>query len=413
MASERSAAPDPGPLNGPPDRPPHHTPAIHPGLGPAARAELAELAAGIDGLPERPAAGALPWCGGAVVLAGLREHTLLRHAAGWAQRYTARDQELPPAAREPVRQDTVFDLASVTKLFTAVLTVRQIERGRIGLDEPVAARLPEYAAGGKERITVRQLLTHTSGLRPELPFYEGGWPGRLLEEAPLRPPGEGHCYSDLNLLSLQLLLERLTGRPLDAAVREEITGPLGMADTGYGPVPPERAAATEDQRRPWAKADRGMLRGTVHDENAAALGGVAGHAGLFSTAADLARFCRALLAGGGPLLGPAATNLLLDAPGLGFAVDQPSFMGGLAGHGAAGHTGFTGTSLVLDRHTGGFLILLATTVHPVRPTPADSGPRARAATALARALAAGPAPDSGRQPDRGPGPGQDGPRIPR
>ncbi len=121
-----------------------------------------------------------------------------------------------------------------------------------------------------------------------------------------------------------------------------------------------------------------MLRGEVHDENAWALGGVAGHAGLFSTAGDLAVFCRTLLAGGayGParVLGPDHVDLMLRAPGLGFAVDQPWFMGALAGRGAAGHTGFTGTSLVLDRATDTFVVLLANTVHPRRPAPPDSTP---------------------------------------
>jgi CubicO group peptidase (beta-lactamase class C family) len=160
-----------------------------------------------------------------------------------------------------------------------------------------------------------------------------------------------------------------------------------MTATRFGPVP--GAAATEDQRRPWAKADRGMLRGVVHDENAWALGGVAGHAGLFSTARDLAVFCRTLLAGGsyGParILGPDFVDLMLAPPGLGFAVDQPWFMGRLAGRGAAGHTGFTGTSLVLDPATDTFLVLLANTVHPRRRAP-DNGVRAAAGDRLAGAV---------------------------
>lgn len=132
-----------------------------------------------------------------------------------------------------------------------------------------------------------------------------------------------------------------------------------------------------------------MLRGEVHDENAWALGGIAGHAGLFSTAGDLAVFCRTLLAGGSygtaRILGLDYVELLLSPPGLGFALDQPWFMGELAGHGAAGHTGFTGTSLVLDPSTDTFLVLLANTVHP-RRRPSDSDPRAAAATRLARAV---------------------------
>lgn len=189
------------------------------------------------------------------------------------------------------------------------------------------------------------------------------------------------------MILLAFVLERITGRTLDVLIEDGITRPLGMTETGFGPRP--GAAATEDQRRPWAKADRGMLRGEVHDENAWALGGVAGHAGLFSTAPDLAVLCRALLAGGayGParILGPDFTELLLTPPGLGFAVDQPWFMGELAGRGAAGHTGFTGTSLVLDPATDTFLVLLANTVHPRRRLP-DSRPRAAMATHLARAV---------------------------
>ena len=196
-----------------------------------------------------------------------------------------------------------------------------------------------------------------------------------------------YAYSDLNMLLLQHVLERITGRSLDVLVHDGITRPLGMTETRFGPCP--GAAATEDQRRPWAKADRGMLRGVVHDENAWALGGVAGHAGLFSTGRDLAVFCRTLLAGGsyGParILGPDFVELLLTPPGLGFALDQPWFMGELAGRGAAGHTGFTGTSLVLDPATDTFLVLLANAVHPRRRQP-DSTPRAAAATRLARAV---------------------------
>ncbi len=317
-------------------------------------------------------------------------------AAGWAVRYgsydpvTDRGVELPPEAWVPMTLDTPFDLASLTKLFTAAAAVQQIERGTLGIDARVGAYLPEFRAAAASGITVRQLLTHTSGLRPELPLCD--CPDRaarlsmLRAEHPVTAPGT-YVYSDLNPLLLQHVLERVTGRPLDALIRDGITRPLGMTSTRFGPCP--GAAATEDQRRPWAKADRGMLRGEVHDENAWALGGVAGHAGLFSTAGDLAVFCRTLLAGGsyGParILGTDFVELLLTPPGLGFAVDQPWFMGELAGGGAVGHTGFTGTSLVLDPVTDTFLVLLANTVHPRRRRP-DSGPRAAAASRLARAV---------------------------
>ncbi|MEV0910902.1 serine hydrolase domain-containing protein [Streptomyces hokutonensis] len=340
--------------------------------------------------------GDRPWAAGTVVVAGRGPVIAVEEAAGWAVRYSAYDPEtdagveLPPSSRVPTTVDTPFDLASLTKLFTAVAAMQQIERGTLGIDARVGAYLPDFRAAARHDITVRQLLTHTSGLRPELPLYDCADDAERLAmlraEAPVRELGE-YLYSDLNLLLLQFVLERVSGRTLDVLVHDGITRPLGMTSTDFGPCP--GAAATEDQRRPWAKADRGMLRGVVHDENSWALGGVAGHAGLFSTGRDLAVFCRTLLAGGsyGParILGADFVELLLTPPGLGFAVDQAWFMGELAGRGAVGHTGFTGTSLVLDPATDTFLVLLANTVHPRRRDP-DSGPRAAAGTRVARAV---------------------------
>ncbi|MFF6998645.1 serine hydrolase domain-containing protein [Streptomyces sp. NPDC008313] len=344
--------------------------------------------------------GADPWAAGAVVVAGRGPVIAAEAAAGWAVRYVSyegsggdrpgRAVELPLEARVPMTVDTPFDLASLTKLFTAVAAVQQLERGTLGIDARVGAYLPDFHAVARHGVTVRQLLTHTSGLRPELPLYDcpddAARLAMLRAQPPTSEPGT-YLYSDLNLLLLQFVLERVTGRTLDVLVHEGITRPLGMSATRFGPCP--GAAATEDQRRPWAKADRGMLRGVVHDENAWALGGVAGHAGLFSTGRDLAVFCRTLLAGGsyGParILGPDFVELMLTPPGLGFAVDQKWFMGELAGRGAAGHCGFTGTSLVLDPATDTFLVLLANTVHP-RRRPPDNAPRQAAATRLARAV---------------------------
>ncbi|WP_442812306.1 serine hydrolase domain-containing protein [Streptomyces sp. NBC_00243] len=340
--------------------------------------------------------GADPWAAGAVLVAGRGPVIAVEEAAGWAVRYASYDQdtdtgvELPPGARVPMTARTPFDLASLTKLFTAVAAVQQLERGTLGIDARVGAYLPDFRAAAEHGITVRQLLTHTSGLRPELPLYDcpddRARLTMLRAEAPVSEPGE-YVYSDVNLLLLQYVLERTTGRALDVLVRDGITRPLGMTATRFGPCP--GAAATEDQRWPWAKVDRGMLRGVVHDENAWALGGVAGHAGLFSTGRDLAVFCRTLLAGGsyGParILGPDFVELMLTPPGLGFALDQAWFMGGLAGRGAAGHTGFTGTSLVLDPATDTFVVLLANTVHP-RRRPPENGPRAGVGTRVARAV---------------------------
>jgi CubicO group peptidase (beta-lactamase class C family) len=322
-----------------------------------------------------------PWCAGAVVLAGRGRTVALHEAIGSAVRYTAYDEhadrgvELPAGERVPMRPDTLFDLASLTKLFTSVVAARLLD-----LDAPAASYVPGFADAGKAAVTVRQLLDHTSGLRPELPFYdEATAEGRarmLWREAPLHPPGSVRVYSDLNLIAVQQCLEAATGLPLDTLVHEHVTGPLGMADTGFNPSPAllPRIAATEDQRRPWGKLDRGMVHGVVHDENAFAMGGVSGHAGLFSTAWDLALMCRALLDAGGPWPG--------------FEVDQPWFMGELAGGGAAGHTGFTGTSLVIDPVTDTFLVLLTNSVHPSRTWRDGSAPRAAAATRLARAARA-------------------------
>lgn len=352
--------------------------------------ELVRLVTGLEaGLRPAPRH---PWCSGAVVLAGRGSVVALHAAVGWAVRYVSYDDqtdrgvELPRERRLPMRPDTVFDLASLTKLFTAALAADLVD-----LDRPAASYVPRFATAGKADITVRQLLDHTSGLRPELPFYDcadAAARARLLwDEAPVRPPGTARLYSDLNLIAVQHVLERTTGLPLDVLVRDRITGPLGMADTRFNPPADwlSRIAATEDQRRPWGKLDRGMVHGAVHDENAWAMGGVAGHAGLFSTAWDLAVFCRHLLDRGGPYPG--------------FEMDQPWYMGELAGRGAAGHTGFTGTSLVIDPATDTFLVLLANTVHPVRTWRDGNAPRAAAATALARAARPSP---SGRSTGTGP-----------
>ncbi|MFC5807640.1 serine hydrolase domain-containing protein [Streptomyces heilongjiangensis] len=355
--------------------------------------ELRHLVREVRALTE----GDRPRAPAAVVLAGRGPVVAVEEAAGWAVRYASYDErtdsgvELPPGSRVPATPDTPFDLASLTKLFTAVAAVQQLERGTLGIDAKVAAYLPDFSGAAAHGLTVRHLLTHTSGLRPELPLYDCGSAGARLallrREEPTTPPGTVHRYSDINLLLLQHVLERLTGRGLDDLIHAGITRPLGMTATAFGPCP--GAAATEDQRRPWGKAERGMLRGEVHDENAWALGGVAGHAGLFSTARDLAVFCRTLLAGGsyGParILGPDFVELMLTPPGLGFALDQPWFMGELAGRGAAGHTGFTGTSLVLDQATDTFLVLLTNAVHPRRGTSLNEA-RAAAGTRVARAV---------------------------
>ncbi|MBC2906449.1 serine hydrolase domain-containing protein [Streptomyces cupreus] len=352
-----------------------------------------------------------PWYAGAVLLAGRGGTVALHEPIGMAVRYSAYDEktdtgvEFPADQQIPMAEDTVFDLASVSKLFTSMLAVQQIERGALELEAKVASCLPEFGAAGKQNMTVRQLLTHTSGFRAWIPLYNAPTYEEKLRliwnEAPLNPPGTRYLYSDLNLISLQLVLEKITGRPLDALLHEEITGPLGMNSTRYNPPASwkPRIAATEDARKPWSGLERGLVWGEVHDENAFSLGGVAGHAGVFSCAWDLAVLGRTLLNGGAygstRILQPESVELMFtdfntafpgDEHGLGFELYQHWYMGAMATPRTAGHTGFTGTSLVLDPTTDSFLVALGNSVHPVRGWRSGSAPRVAAANNLARAV---------------------------
>lgn len=356
-----------------------------------------------------------PWYAGAVLLAGRGGTVALHHPIGMAVRYRAYDEttdtgvEFPADERIPMAEDTVFDLASVSKLFTSLLAVQQIERGALELEGKVAEYLPEFGAAGKQDITIRQLLTHTSGFRAWIPLYNAPTHEQKLQliwnEKPVSPPGTAYLYSDLNLISLQLVLERITGRTLDILLREEITAPLGLTGTRYNPPAAwkPRIAATEDARKPWSGLDRGLVWGEVHDENAFSLGGVAGHAGVFSTAWDLAVLGRTLLNGGSygrtRILRPESVELMFtdfntafpgDEHGLGFELYQHWYMGAMATPRTAGHTGFTGTSLVLDPTTDSFLIVLGNSVHPVRTWRSGSAPRVAAGNNLARAVAVRP-----------------------
>jgi CubicO group peptidase (beta-lactamase class C family) len=284
--------------------------------------------------------------------------------------------------------------------------MQQVERGAIRLDQPVATYLPEFAAHGKGSITVQQLLTHTSGLEPDLPLWRD-WPDKasriaaVLDVAPTSAPGTTYVYSDLNLITLGVLLERQTGTSLDRLVAQRITGPLGMKDTGYNPDPAlkPRIAATEFQSAPA----RGMVWGEVHDENAWALGGVAGHAGVFSTAQDMAVLSQAMLNGGtyggGRILSPSSVEAMTtndnaafpgDAHGLGFELDQRWYMSGLSGPRTAGHTGYTGTSVVIDFASRSFVIVLSNRVHPSRSWGSNNPARRVAAQGLALALGVRP-----------------------
>ncbi|WP_033400808.1 serine hydrolase domain-containing protein [Actinokineospora enzanensis] len=356
-----------------------------------------------DGALDRWTEGAQPLFPGAVSLLVHNGVVVDRHAVGNAVRYADATTELPPSQRVAMRADTIFDVASVSKLFTSIAVLCLIDDGKVRLDERVATYLPEFGVNGKQGITVQQLLTHTSGLEPDLPLWRD-WPDKasrikaVMDHAPSNPPGSTYTYSDLNLITLGVLVERVGGRPLDAFVADRITTPLGLKDTGYNPPAAKlgRIAATEYETAP----PRGMVRGQVHDENAWSLGGVSGHAGVFSTADDLAVLGQMILNGGtyrgARVLREDAVRRMLtnynsafpdDAHGLGVELDQRWYMGGLSGPRTAGHTGFTGTSLVVDPASRSIAILLTNRVHPTRSGASINPARQAVATGLARALA--------------------------
>ncbi|GAA1942501.1 serine hydrolase domain-containing protein [Amycolatopsis minnesotensis] len=331
-----------------------------------------------------------------------------RHAVGGALRYAdGTGTELPPSEQVPMREDTIFDMASISKLFTSVAAMQLVERHQLDLAAPVAGYLPEFAVHGKGQVTVQQLLTHTSGFDadPSPPLWQGypDIPSRraAVLDSPLKfAPGSRYLYSDLNLMTLGFLVEKLTGATLDTVVREKITGPLGMRDTGYNPPAGKlaRIAATEFQTTP----PRGMVRGQVHDENAWSLGGVSGHAGVFSTARDMAVLGQAILNGGTyaghrilreDTVRAMLTNHIEGLPevhGLGFELDEMFYMGGLSSPVTGGHTGYTGTTFVLDPESRSVAILLTNRVHPNRGWGSINDAREAWATALSRSMAVRP-----------------------
>ncbi|MFC0506342.1 serine hydrolase domain-containing protein [Micromonospora costi] len=372
----------------------------------------ADLAAYLEPTPDHPGH---PTYAGAVVLAA-KDGVIVQHAAvGTAVRYAEVGPppelpgvELPADAQIPMRPDTIHDLASVSKLFTTIVVMQLVERGRVRLDEPVARYVPEFGAGGKAAVTVRMLLTHTSGLPAFTPLWSRyPTPAERFAAALATPlaagaaPGAQYVYSDLGLIALGVLAERVTGRGLAELVRDGVTAPLGMTDTGYNPGPQRRARIAATEYQPYA--GRGMVWGEVHDENAWSLGGVAGHAGVFSTAADLAVLCQSLLNGGEyrghRILRPDTVRAMLvnhNAPleqaypesdrGLGFELNKHWYMMGLSSPVAFGHTGFTGTSIVVDPLSHSFVILLSNRVHPDRGWGSNNVARRAVARDLAEAM---------------------------
>ncbi|MGB0008456.1 MAG: exo-beta-N-acetylmuramidase NamZ domain-containing protein, partial [Candidatus Sulfotelmatobacter sp.] len=300
--------------------------------------------------------------------------------------------------REPMTLDTIFDLASLTKVIATTTAVMQlVEEGKVRLNDPMAKYLPEFAQNGKDDVTVRQLLTHYSGLAPDLDL-KMPWEGKdtayrmAFAETPQDPPGSRFSYSDINFIVLGALVERVSGESLDEYCQRHIFLPLKMMHTRFLPPAAWRAKIAPTQY----DENEHMLRGVVHDPTARRMGGVAGHAGLFSTADDLAKFAQALLNGGGGILSPLSVEKMTQpeqppsAPvlrGFGWDIDSPfsSNRGDLLPIGSYGHTGFTGTSIWIDPTTQTYIILLTNAVHP-RGKGNAIALRSEVATAVAAAL---------------------------
>ena len=278
---------------------------------------------------------------------------------------------------EPMTVDTVFDMASLTKVMATTGSImRLVQLGQIKLNDPVAKYIPDFAQNGKEEVTIRQLLTHYSGLRADLdlrPTWSGMEEGyhRANAEKLVNPPGSTFLYSDINFIVLGELVQKVGGITLNQYAETFIFGPLGMNTTRF--LPPLTLLARTAPTQVNEKTGE-VLRAVVHDPTARAMGGVAGHAGLFSTADDTARFAQVMLNGGSPVWSkeivekmttPQQPPNLTVVRGLGWDIDSPfsSVRGDLLPVGSYGHSGFTGTSLWIDPTTNSYIVLLTNAVH--------------------------------------------------
>ncbi len=295
--------------------------------------------------------------------------------------------------------DTIFDCASLTKVAaTTPALMKLFEEGKLRITDRVTQYLPEFQ-GGSSEITIRHLLTHFSGLRPDVdlePVWSGYQTGiqKALLDKPASPPGHRFVYSDINFILLGEIVRRLSGEPLPDYARRIIYAPLAMQDTMFQPPPSLHARIA-----PTEVVAGVPLRGVVHDPTSRFMGGIAGHAGLFSTAADLAKFCQMMLAKGAwkgaRIFSPLTVEKFIspqsppDQPilrGLGWDIDSPysDERGELFPIGSYGHTGFTGTSIWIDPVSETYVILMTNAVHP-RVGPAITSLRSRVATIVAAA----------------------------
>jgi uncharacterized protein YbbC (DUF1343 family)/CubicO group peptidase (beta-lactamase class C family) len=350
--------------------------------------------AGIDlAARQEIAAGHIP---GAVILVGHRGRIVYRKAFGL--------RVVTPTAKL-MRVDTIFDLASLTKVVaTTTAIMRLVDQGQISLDKPAAAYWPAFAENGKGGITIRQLLTHTSGLRPGLMArfrwsdYDGAMAAVVMDH-PVYTPGTQFRYSDVNFIALAEIVHRVSHMPLNVYCAREVFGPLGMKDTSFKPSPrlKSRIAPTDHQGSNWRW-------GVVSDPTAYRMGGVAGHAGVFSTADDLAILAQMLInrgeSRGRRFLSPG-TVAAMEKPchipgsstqrGLGWDIRSPysKVFNAAFPKGSFGHTGYTGTAIWIDPRSETFMIILTSRLHPngkgnVKPL------RIKTCAAVAEAIPMGP-----------------------
>ena len=358
------------------------------GEPPVRRASVARLADTLRALLTRARADSV--FPGAIAVVGTADRVLSSVAVGttdWA----------PGSA--PIDDRTLWDIASLTKLVALTTTIAVlVDEGRLSLDDTVRRWLPEWRIAGNEGLTVRDLITHRSGL-PAFKQYFKSVVGKdtvralVLAEPLAAPPRSRMVYSDLGAILLGMVVERVTGQPFDVAVRDRVVAPLDLRETMFNPPASLRANIAATERDPW----RGrLLQGEVHDENAFALGGVSAHAGLFVSAADMTRFAQMWLGFGAF----GDRRLFSERTGRAFATVQDSAFssralgwdtptgdnsaGTLMKRPAFGHTGFTGTSLWMDPARGLFVLLLTNRVNPSRVRTGIGGVRARVADAAAR-----------------------------
>lgn len=329
---------------------------------------------------------------GAVVMAGRHGQIFFTKAYG---------NKLVTPEKTPTEIDTIYDIASLTKLFTATGIMILVERGKILLNDTVTTYYPRFGKNGKREITIAQLLTHTSGL----PAWQALYKTVDNKEAALEElfnlkldakPGEAYIYSDLGYMMLGFIIEKVTKLAYKEFITQEILTPLKMYDSMFNPSSElkERCAATEIDN----VYRKRLIWGETHDENAAAIGGASGHAGLFSTASDVARFCQMILnygeLDGVRILSPLTVLLMTENQvpyrfnvkrGYGWYISS-TLRGDIFPLGSFGHTGFTGTSIWIDPVTDSFSILLTNRIHPNRDNTTINVIRSKYHSSLAAAI---------------------------